>query len=48
LLTHSNEITNKNNENESEILDLYSNIINEVKIGVIKLKNEDYKYLSLE
>jgi TATA-box binding protein (TBP) (component of TFIID and TFIIIB) len=48
LLTHVDEITNKNNENETEILDLYSNIINEIKIGVIKLKNEDYKYLSLE
>jgi TATA-box binding protein (TBP) (component of TFIID and TFIIIB) len=48
LLTHVDEITNKNNDNETEILDLYSSIINEVKIGVIKLKSEDYKYLSLE
>jgi TATA-box binding protein (TBP) (component of TFIID and TFIIIB) len=48
LLTHADEITNKNNENDTEILDLYSSIINEVKIGVIKLKSEDYKYLSLE
>lgn len=48
LLTHVDEITNKNNDNDSEILDLYSNIINEVNIGVIKLKNEDYQYISTE
>ena len=27
---------------------MYSNIMNEVNIGVIKLKKEDYQYLSLE
>jgi TATA-box binding protein (TBP) (component of TFIID and TFIIIB) len=47
LLTHIDEITKKNNDDdEHEILDLYSNIINEVKIGVIKLKKEDYQYIS--
>jgi len=48
LLTHSDEITNKNSENENEILNIYSNIMDEVKIGIIKLKNDDYHYLSLE
>jgi TATA-box binding protein (TBP) (component of TFIID and TFIIIB) len=46
LLTHFDEITNKNCENE--ILNIYSNIMNEVKIGVIKLKNDDYQQLSFE
>ena len=48
LLTHSDEITNKNYENENEILNIYSNIMDEVKIGVIKLKSDDYQYISLE
>jgi len=48
LLTHNDEITKNNNDNETEILDLYSNIMNEVNIGIIKIKNEDHKFLSLE
>lgn len=45
LLTHIDEITKKTEESEVDILDMYSSIINEVNIGVIKLKNEDYQYL---
>lgn len=45
LLTHIDEITKKTEESDTDILDMYSSIINEVNIGVIKLKNEDYQYL---
>lgn len=48
LLTHIDEITKKNEEDSSDILDMYSNIMNEVNIGVIKLKKEDNDYLSLK
>lgn len=43
LTTHNDEITKKNSDNdESEILDLYSQIMNEINIGVIKIKNSEY------
>ena len=48
LKTHFDEITNKNSEEDNEILKIYSNIMDDVKIGVIKLKTEDYQYISLE
>jgi TATA-box binding protein (TBP) (component of TFIID and TFIIIB) len=48
LLTHIDEITKKNEEDSSDILDIYSNIMNEINIGVIKLKKEDNDYLSLK
>lgn len=44
LLIHNDEITKKNNNDESEILNLYSNIMNEINIGVIKLNTQDLKY----
>ena len=46
LLTHNDEITKKNNDDESELLDLYSNIMNEINIGVIKLKTSEEKQKS--
>ena len=42
LLTHTDEITKKNEEDDTNILNMYSDIMNEVKMGVIKLKKEDY------
>jgi len=45
LTNHVDEIIKNNNDNETEILDLYSNIMNDVNIGIIKIKNEDYKNL---
>ena len=37
LIKHRDEITKNNNDNETEILNLYSNIMNEVNIGIIKI-----------
>ena len=45
LSTHIDDITKKNNEDENEILNIYSNIINEIDMGVIKLNKEDYLYV---
>ena len=40
LLTHTDEITKKNEEDDTNILNMYSDIMNEVKMGVIKLKKK--------
>ena len=45
LLTHIDDITKKNNDDENEILNIYSDIINEIDMGIIKLNKEDYLYV---
>jgi len=41
LMNHTDEIIKYNNDNEAEILELYETIMNEIKIGIIKIKNDD-------
>ena len=48
LNTHINDISKQNDTDDDEILSLYSNIVKEAKLGLIKLKTEDYKNIMLD
>ena len=48
LNTHINDISKQNDTDDDEILNLYSNIVKEAKLGLIKLKTEDYENIMLD
>jgi len=48
LNTHINDISKQNDTDDDEILSLYSNIVKEAKLGLIKLKTEDYENIMLD
>lgn len=48
LNTHINDISKQNDNDDDEILSLYSNIVKEAKLGLIKLKTEDYENIMLD